>query len=98
MLLRLAQVYGARKELAELLTEPLSTIYHQSWLTRKVRGNATPVYQTGGRMWELQACRPDLGAGEAHTSFHHSDGFQDNQEIRPTQHGFVKDPDQLGLL
>lgn len=30
-------------------SEPFSSIYQQSWLTRKVRGNATPDYRTGRR-------------------------------------------------
>ncbi|KFV50858.1 hypothetical protein N328_12513, partial [Gavia stellata] len=42
----------ALRELAEVLTEPLSNIYQQSWLTGKVPAdwrlaNVTPIYKKG---------------------------------------------------
>ncbi|KFO84021.1 hypothetical protein N320_11586, partial [Buceros rhinoceros silvestris] len=40
------------RELAEVLTKPLSTIYQQSWLNREVQidwrlANVTPIYKKG---------------------------------------------------
>ncbi|GAB0204157.1 mitochondrial enolase superfamily member 1 [Grus japonensis] len=88
------------RELAELLTKPLSIIYQQSWLTGKVPvdwrlANVTPIYKKG---WKEDSgnYRPVsltsvpgkvmeqiiLSAIVWH--------IQDNQGIRPSQHGFMK--------
>lgn len=53
------------KELAEVLSEPLSIIYQQSWVTREVPVdqrwvNGMHSYKKlEGRSAELQACQPD---------------------------------------
>jgi len=57
------------RELVEVLTQPLSIIYQQSWLTREVPVDwrLTNAYlQEGleGGSGELQACQSDVGAGE----------------------------------
>jgi len=53
------------RELAEVLTKPLSIIYQQSRLTGEVSNYDThPQKGLEGGTWELQACQPDLGAGE----------------------------------
>ncbi|KFW84296.1 hypothetical protein N336_05568, partial [Phalacrocorax carbo] len=43
---------GVLRELVEVLTEPLSILYQQSWLTGEVpvdwrSGNVTPIYKKG---------------------------------------------------
>ncbi|KAK4825780.1 hypothetical protein QYF61_002343 [Mycteria americana] len=88
------------RELVEVLTKPLSIIYQQCWLTGEVPvdrrlANVTPIYKKGwkedlgnyrpvsltsvlGKLMEqilLSAIRPHI---------------QDNQVIRPSQHGFRK--------
>ncbi|KAK4808512.1 hypothetical protein QYF61_005829 [Mycteria americana] len=88
------------KELAEVLTKPLSIIYQQSWLTGEVPAdwrlaNVTPIYKKGrkedpgnyrpvsltsvpGKLMEqviLSAITRDV---------------DDNQGIKPSQHGFRK--------
>jgi len=87
-------------ELAEVLTQPLSIIYQQSWLTREVLvdwrlANVTPIHRKG-RKEDPGNYRPVsltsvtrkvmeqiiLSAIMWHT--------QDNQVIRPSQHGFMK--------
>ena len=83
-----------------MLTKPLSIIYQQSWLTREVPvdwrlTNVTPIYKKG---WKEDAgkYRPvslTLVLGKVmeqiilSTIAHH---VQDNQVIRPSQHGFMK--------
>ncbi|KAK4822040.1 hypothetical protein QYF61_006953 [Mycteria americana] len=79
------------RELAEVLTKPLSILYQQSWLTGEVPAdwrlaNVTPVYKKG---WKEDPgnYRPVteqiiLSAITRHV--------QDNQVIRPSQHGFRK--------
>lgn len=62
------------RELIELLgelTKPLSVIYLHFWLTRKISGdwrwenvNGKVQEWPEGGCRELQACQPDLGAGE----------------------------------
>ncbi|GAB0209034.1 hypothetical protein GRJ2_003369100 [Grus japonensis] len=91
------------RELAEELAKPLSIIYQQSWLTGEVPddwrlANVTPIYKKGqkedpgnhrpvsltsvlGKIME----RFILGALTRHV--------QDNQGIRPSQHGFMKGSD-----
>ncbi|GAB0208407.1 mitochondrial enolase superfamily member 1 [Grus japonensis] len=88
------------RELVEVLTKPLSIIYQQSWLTGEVPddwrlANVTPIYKKGqkedpgtyrpvsltsvpGKIME----RFILSALTRHV--------QDNQGIRPSQHGFMK--------
>ncbi|KAK4814369.1 hypothetical protein QYF61_017782 [Mycteria americana] len=67
------------KELADVLTKPLSIIYQQSWLTGEVPvdwrlANVTPIYKKG-QQEDPGNYRPDL---------------EDNQVIKPSQHGFRK--------
>ncbi|KAK4820005.1 hypothetical protein QYF61_017384 [Mycteria americana] len=84
------------KELAEMLTKPLSIIYQQSWLTGEVTvdwrlANVTPIYKKGpgnyrpvtltsvpGKLMEQII----LSAITRHV--------EDNQGIKPSQHGFRK--------
>ncbi|KAK4828700.1 LOW QUALITY PROTEIN: hypothetical protein QYF61_000538 [Mycteria americana] len=88
------------KELADVLTKPLSIIYQQSWLTGEVPvdwrlANVTPSYKKG-RKEDPGNYRPGsltsvpgklmeqiiLSAITRHV--------QDNQGIKPSQHGFRK--------
>ncbi|KAK4818726.1 hypothetical protein QYF61_018705 [Mycteria americana] len=88
------------RELAEALTKPLSILYQQSWLTGEVPvdwglANVTPIYKKG-RKEDPGNYRPVtltsvpgkvmeqiiLSAITRHV--------QDNQVIRPSQHGFRK--------
>ncbi|KAK4819525.1 hypothetical protein QYF61_006018, partial [Mycteria americana] len=88
------------KELAEVLTKPLSIIYQQSWLTGEVPvdwrlANVTPIFKKGrkedpgnyrpvsltsvlGKLMEQVV----LSAITQHV--------EDNQGIKPSQHGFRK--------
>ncbi|KAK4816396.1 hypothetical protein QYF61_016713 [Mycteria americana] len=88
------------RELAEVLTKPLSILYEQSWLTSEVPvdwrlANMTPIYKKGQkedpgnyRPVSLTSVlrnimeRVMLSAITWHV--------QDNQVIRPSQHGFMK--------
>ncbi|GAB0183655.1 mitochondrial enolase superfamily member 1 [Grus japonensis] len=88
------------RELVEVLTKPLSIIYQQSWLTGEVPvdwslANVTPIYKKGWKE-DLGNYRPvsltsvpgkviELIILNAIT-WH----IQDNQVIRPSQHGFMK--------
>ena len=61
------------RELAEELAKPLSIIYQQLWPTRRLEVSQCDAHlqegQEGGS-GELQACQPDLGAGEGHGADH----------------------------
>ncbi|GAB0179451.1 mitochondrial enolase superfamily member 1 [Grus japonensis] len=94
-------MFEGQRVLVEVLTKPLSIIHQQSWLTREVSvdwrlANVTLIYKKG---WKEDArnYRPFiltsvpgkvveqiiLSAIMRHV--------QDNQVIRPSQHGFMKD-------
>ncbi|KAK4805288.1 hypothetical protein QYF61_004853 [Mycteria americana] len=82
------------KELAEVLIKPLSIIYQQSWLTGEIR-KCDAHYQEGpeGGPGELQACHPDLGTGKLMEQIILSAitrHVENNQGIKPSQHGFRK--------
>ncbi|GAB0181371.1 mitochondrial enolase superfamily member 1 [Grus japonensis] len=88
------------RELAEVLTKPLSTISHQSWLTREVPvdwrlANVTPIYKKGQKEdlgnYRSVSLTPVLGKVMEQIilsviMWH----IQDNHVIRPSQHGFRK--------
>ncbi|KAK4821524.1 hypothetical protein QYF61_021927 [Mycteria americana] len=88
------------RELAEVLTKPLAILYQQSWLTGELPidwrlANVMPIYKKGWKV-NLGSYRPVsltsvlgnimeqiiLSAITRHV--------QDNQVIRPSQHGFMK--------
>ncbi|KAK4810310.1 hypothetical protein QYF61_017357 [Mycteria americana] len=88
------------RELAEVLTKPLSILYQQPWPTREVPvdwrlANVTPIYKKGWKE-DLENYRPIsltsvLGKVMEQiilsaTTWH----VPDNQVIRPSQHGFMK--------
>ncbi|KAK4822026.1 hypothetical protein QYF61_006939 [Mycteria americana] len=88
------------KELADVLTKPLSIIYQQSWLTGEVPvdwrlANVTPIFKKG-RKEDPGNCRPvslTLVLGKlmeqiilSAITWH----VEDNQGIKPSQHGFRK--------
>lgn len=90
----------ALRELAEELAKPLSIIYQQSWLTGEVPddwrfANMTPIYRKGQKE-DPGNYRPvslTLVLGEIMECFILSalaKQVQDNQGIRPSQHGFMK--------
>ncbi|KAK4821568.1 hypothetical protein QYF61_023475 [Mycteria americana] len=80
------------EELAEVLTKPLSMIYQQSWLTGEVRAdwrlaNVTPIFKKGrkedpGNYRPVSLTSIILSAITRHV--------EDNQGIKPSQHGFRK--------
>ena len=90
------------RELAELTAEPLSIIYQRSLLMGEVSkewrlANMTPIYKKG--------CREDPGnyrpvsltsvlgkIMEQIVLREITQHVQDNQGIRPSQHGFTKGP------
>ncbi|KAJ7410712.1 rna-directed dna polymerase from mobile element jockey-like [Pitangus sulphuratus] len=92
------------RELAEEVTKLLSVIYQQSWPTREVPGykklaNATVIYKKGWK--EDPGNDRPVSLTESWSILnpitHH---VEDNEGIRPRQHGFEKAGwlDQLDLL
>ncbi|KAK4823371.1 hypothetical protein QYF61_001719 [Mycteria americana] len=88
------------RELAEVLTKPLSIIYQQSWLTREVPvdwrlANVMPIHKKG-RKEDPGNYRPvhlTLVPGKVIEQIILSAimrHIQDNQAIRLSQHGFMK--------
>ncbi|KAK4816305.1 hypothetical protein QYF61_014603 [Mycteria americana] len=88
------------KELADVLTKPLSIIYQQSWLTGEVPGdwrlaNVTPIYKKG-RKEDPGNYRPVsltsvLGKGMEQLILSAiTRHVENNQGIKPSQHGFMK--------
>ncbi|GAB0177258.1 mitochondrial enolase superfamily member 1 [Grus japonensis] len=85
---------GVLRELAEVLTEPLSIIYQQPWLTGEVSKCDTHLQEgPEGGPGELQACQSDLSVEEVMEQILLSaitQHIQDNQALTPSQHGFMK--------
>ncbi|KAK4832250.1 hypothetical protein QYF61_021602 [Mycteria americana] len=88
------------RELAEVLTKPLSILYQQSWLSGEVPvdwklANVMPIYKKGQKE-EPGNYRPvslTLVPGKVMEQMILSTMTQhvrDNQVIRPSQHGFMK--------
>ncbi|KAK4810854.1 hypothetical protein QYF61_008826 [Mycteria americana] len=88
------------RELAEVLTKPLSILYQQSWLTGEVPvdwrvANVTPIYRKG-RKEDLGNYRPVSLTSvpgkvmEQITLSAITQHVRDNQVIRPSQHGLMK--------
>ncbi|GAB0207329.1 mitochondrial enolase superfamily member 1 [Grus japonensis] len=88
------------RELEEVLTKPLSIIYQQSWLTEEVPvdwrlANVMPIYKKGQKE-DPGNYRPvslTLVLGKVMEQIILSAitwPVQDNQGIRPSQHGFMK--------
>ncbi|KAK4808189.1 hypothetical protein QYF61_001221 [Mycteria americana] len=88
------------KELAEMLTKPLSIIYQQSWLTGEVLvdwrlANVTPIFKKGQKE-DPGNYRPvslTLVPGKLMEQIILSaitQHVEDNQGIKPSQHGFRK--------
>ncbi|GAB0178052.1 mitochondrial enolase superfamily member 1 [Grus japonensis] len=91
---------GVLRELVEVLTKPLSTIYQQSWLNGQVPvdwrlANVTPMYEQGWKV-DLGNYRPvslTLVPGKVMEQIILSAimwHVQGKQVIRPSQHGFMK--------
>jgi len=91
---------GVLRELAEELAKPLFIIYQQSWLTGEVPDDwritiVTPIYKKG---WKVDSgnYRPfslTSVPGKTMEQFilnAMTGHVQDNQGIRPSQHGFMK--------
>ncbi|KAK4828300.1 hypothetical protein QYF61_025312 [Mycteria americana] len=79
------------KELAEVLTKPLSIVYQQSWLTGEVPvdwrlANVAPISKKG-RKEDLGNYRPLMEQIILSAITRH---VEDNQGIKPSQHGFRK--------
>ncbi|GAB0193303.1 mitochondrial enolase superfamily member 1 [Grus japonensis] len=88
------------RELVEVLTKPLPIIYQQFWLTKQVHvdwklANVMPIHKKG-RKEDLGNYRPvslTLVPGKVMEQIILSAimwHVQDNQAIRPSQHGFMK--------
>ncbi|RMB94983.1 hypothetical protein DUI87_28526 [Hirundo rustica rustica] len=86
------------RQLADDLAKPLSIIYQQSWLTGEVPddwklANVTPIHKKGGRE-DPGNCRPvslTSVPGKIMEQFILSvitQNLQDDQGLRPSQHGF----------
>ncbi|GAB0186148.1 mitochondrial enolase superfamily member 1 [Grus japonensis] len=90
-----------QRELAEELAKPLSIFYQQSWLTGEVPddwrlANVTPIYKKGWKEGQGNYRPVSLTSvlGKIMERFILSvltRQVQDNQGIRPSQHGFMKD-------
>ncbi|GAB0205669.1 mitochondrial enolase superfamily member 1 [Grus japonensis] len=88
------------RELAEVLTKPLSIMYQQSWLTREVPvdwrlANVMPIHRKGWKEdpgnYRPVSLTSVLGkVMEQIISSAITWHIQDNQVIRPSQHGFMK--------
>ncbi|KAK4828709.1 LOW QUALITY PROTEIN: hypothetical protein QYF61_000547 [Mycteria americana] len=86
------------RELADVLTKPLSIIYQQSWLTGEVPidwSNVTPIYKKG-RKEDPGNYRPVILTSVPGKLMEQiilsaiTRHVQDNQGIKPSQHGFRK--------
>ncbi|GAB0192601.1 mitochondrial enolase superfamily member 1 [Grus japonensis] len=97
----LDEIYpGVLRELAEVLTKPLSIIYQQSWLTGEVPvdwklANVTPIYKKGqkenpGNYRPVSLTSVPGKVMEQITLSAITRHVQDKQVIRPSQHGFMK--------
>ncbi|KAK4828864.1 hypothetical protein QYF61_000992 [Mycteria americana] len=88
------------KELADVLTKPLSIIYQQSWLTGEVPAdwrlaNVTPIYKEGwkedpGNYRPVSLTSVPGKLMEQIILSAITQHVQDNQGIKPSQHGFRK--------
>ncbi|KAK4810169.1 LOW QUALITY PROTEIN: hypothetical protein QYF61_010481 [Mycteria americana] len=88
------------KELAEVLTKPLSIIYQQSWLTGEVPAdwrlaNVTPIFKKGWKedSGNYRSVSLTLVVGKLMEQIILSaitQHVEDNQGIKPSQHGFRK--------
>ncbi|GAB0208172.1 mitochondrial enolase superfamily member 1 [Grus japonensis] len=88
------------RELAEVLTKPLSIIYQQSWLTREVPvdwrlANVMPIHKKGWKEdpgnYRPVSLTSVLGkVMEQIILSAITQHVQDTQVIRPSQHGFMK--------
>ncbi|GAB0188723.1 mitochondrial enolase superfamily member 1 [Grus japonensis] len=88
------------RELAEVLTKPLSTIYQQSWLTGEIPvdwrlANMTPIYKKGQKEdpGNYRPVNLTVVPGKVTEQIILSAimrHVQDNQVIRPSQHRFMK--------
>ncbi|GAB0189217.1 mitochondrial enolase superfamily member 1 [Grus japonensis] len=88
------------RELAEVLTKPLPIIYQQPWLTREVPvdwrlANVMPTHKKGqkedpGNSWPVRLTSVPGKVMEQIILSAIMQQVQDNQVIRPSQHGFMK--------
>ncbi|GAB0204783.1 mitochondrial enolase superfamily member 1 [Grus japonensis] len=88
------------RELVEVLTKPLSIIYQQSWLTREVPvdwrlANVTPIHkkeqkEDPGNYRPVSLTSVPGKVLEQIILSAIMQHIQDNQVIRPSQHGFMK--------
>ncbi|GAB0207583.1 mitochondrial enolase superfamily member 1 [Grus japonensis] len=88
------------RELAEVLSKPLSIIYQQSWLTREVLvdwrlANVTPIHKKGqkedpGNYRPVSLTSVPGKVIEQIILSAIMQHVQDKQVIRPSQHGFIK--------
>ncbi|KAF1534966.1 hypothetical protein FQV19_0007934, partial [Eudyptula minor] len=88
------------RELAEVLTKPLSILYQQSWLSREVPvdwriANVTPIYKKGrkedpGNYRPVSLTSVPGKVMEQIILSAITQHVEDNQGIRPSQHGFTR--------